>query len=309
VRDLNILFIPTLVAGVIWVITLALALSQKDTAVALFHGGLGAIAFALSALSPPIGMFASLILIVALLTSYRIVREYTRGVVFRLGKLRGVLEPGLAVLMPFGIDQLRIVDIRTFTIDVPKQEVITRDNVPAVVDAVVYFHIFDPSLAVTQVADYVKSTSLLGQTTLRSILGKHELDELLSKREELNEVLREILDVATDAWGVTVTMVEVKTVELPDDMKRAMARQAEAERDRRAKVIAAEGELQASQKLAEAAGVMASQPISIQLRYLQTLSEIAMDTHSTIVFPMPLEFLPLPKGLMGNQGLKEKPDS
>ncbi|HHT85134.1 MAG: slipin family protein [Bacillota bacterium] len=308
-RYLRILFIPTLVAGLIWVITLALALSRKDTAVALFHGGLGAIAFTLSALSPPIGVFALLILIVALLTSYRIVREYTRGVAFRLGKLRGVLEPGLVALMPFGIDQLRIVDIRTFTIDVPKQEVITRDNVPVVVDAVVYFHIFDPALAVTQVADYVKSTSLLGQTTLRSILGKHELDELLSKREELNEVLREILDAATDAWGVKVTMVEVKAVELPDDMKRAMARQAEAERDRRAKVIAAEGELQASQKLAEAAGVMAAQPISVQLRYLQTLSEIAMDTHSTIVFPMPLEFLPLLKGLMGNQELKEKPDS
>lgn len=300
------LYTPGVVAGIIWTVTMALALSKKDKPVAAVHGGFGVIAFALYTLSPLIGMFVSALLIAALLTSYRIVREYTRGVYFRFGKLRGVLDPGLVVIMPFGIDQVRIVDIRTFTIDVPKQEVITKDNVPVVVDAVVYFHIFDPAQAVTQVADYVKSTSLLGQTTLRSILGKHELDDLLSKREELNEVLREILDIATDPWGVKVTMVEVKAVELPDDMKRAMARQAEAERDRRAKIIAAEGELQASEKLAEAAHVMATQPISVQLRYLQTLTEIAMDTHSTIVFPMPLDLLPLANALKANQGVQRE---
>ena len=295
-------YVPTVIAGVIWIVTLALAISQKDTPIALIHGSLGVLTFVISAVSAPVGMIASLILIVVLASSFRIVREYTRGVYFRLGKLRGVLDPGLVVLMPFGIDQVRIVDIRTFTIDVPKQEVITKDNVPVIVDAVVYFHIFDPVLAVTKVADHVKSTSLLGQTTLRSILGKHELDDLLSKREELNETLREILDVATDPWGVKVTMVEVKAVELPDDMKRAMARQAEAERERRAKIIAAEGELQASQKLAEAAEVMASQPISVQLRYLQTLSEIAMDMNSTIVFPMPLDLMPISNALKPNGG-------
>ncbi len=293
--------IPTLIAGVVWVITLVLAISRKDTPVALVHGGLGAVVFALSAVFPVVGMFGSLILIVILLTSYRIVREYARGVAFRLGRIRSLLEPGLTVIMPFGIDQIRIVDIRTFTIDVPKQEVITKDNVPVIVDAVVYFNVFDPILAVTKVADYVESTSLLGQTTLRSILGQHELDDLLSKRDELNQVLREILDLATDPWGIKVTMVEVKSIELPDAMKRAMARQAEAERERRAKIIASEGELQASQKLAEAAGVMSTQPISVQLRFLQTLSEIATEQNSTIVFPIPIELLPMLDGRMNNK--------
>ncbi|HHY11253.1 MAG TPA: slipin family protein [Firmicutes bacterium] len=293
--------IPILIAGVVWVITLALAVSRKDTPVALVHGGFGVVVFVLSAFLPVVGMFGSLILIVILLTSYRIVREYARGVAFRLGRIRSLLEPGLTVIMPFGIDQIRIVDIRTFTIDVPKQEVITKDNVPVIVDAVVYFNVFDPILAVTKVADYVESTSLLGQTTLRSILGQHELDDLLSKRDELNQVLREILDLATDPWGIKVTMVEVKSIELPDAMKRAMARQAEAERERRAKIIASEGELQASQKLAEAAGVMSTQPISVQLRFLQTLSEIATEQNSTIVFPIPIELLPMLDGRMNNK--------
>ena len=213
-----------------------------------------------------------------------------------------MLDPGLVVLMPFGIDQVRIVDIRTFTIDVPKQEVITKDNVPVIVDAVVYFHIFDPVLAVTKVADHVKSTSLLGQTTLRSILGKHELDDLLSKREELNETLREILDVATDPWGVKVTMVEVKAVELPDDMKRAMARQAEAERERRAKIIAAEGELRLHRNLQKLRKLWPPSLSRFELRYLQTLSEIAMDMNSTIVFPMPLDLMPISNALKPNGG-------
>lgn len=283
--------VPTLIAGVVWVITLALAISRKDNPVALFHGGLGAFVFVLAALFPVVGLFGSLFLLIIMLTSYRIVREYARGVAFRLGRIRSLLEPGVTVIMPFGIDQVRIVDVRTFTIDVPKQEVITKDNIPVVVDAVVYFNVFDPVLAVTKVANYVESTSLLGQTTLRSILGQHELDELLSKRAELNQVLRELLDDATDPWGIKVTMVEVKSIELPDAMKRAMARQAEAERERRAKIIASEGELQASQKLAEAAQVMAYQPISVQLRFLQTLSEIAAEQNSTIVFPIPIELL------------------
>jgi regulator of protease activity HflC (stomatin/prohibitin superfamily) len=181
--------------------------------------------------------------------------------------------------------------MRTFTIDVPKQEVITRDNVPVLVDAVVYFNVFDPVLAVNKVADYTKSTSLLAQTILRSVLGQHELDEMLSKRSELGQILRVLLDEATDPWGVKVTAVEIKAVELAETMKRAMARQAEAERERRAKIIAADGELQSSEKLAQAATVMAASPSSLQLRYLQTLTEIAVEKNSTIIFPLPMEIL------------------
>ncbi|HOV66395.1 MAG TPA: SPFH domain-containing protein [Bacillota bacterium] len=264
---------------------------------------MGALTFLVSIWFPTIGSVCSLILIVIMLTSYRVIREYTRGVAFRLGKLKGVLEAGITVIAPFGIDQIKIVDIRTFTIDVPKQEVITKDNVPVVVDAVVYFNVFDSILAVTQVADYVKTTSLLGQTTLRSILGQHELDELLSKRSELNEILRRLLDEATDPWGIRISMVEMKSIELPDSMKRAMARQAEAERDRRAQVIAAEGELQASEKLAEAARIMAQAPVSVQLRFLHTLSEIASEQNSTIVFP-----IPLPMDIIGMVGGLTKKD-
>ena len=194
-------------------------------------------------------------------------------------------------MLPFGLDVLRKVDMRTFTIDVSKQEVITRDNVPVVVDAVVYFNVYDPTMAVNKVADYTKSTSLLAQTILRSVLGQHELDEMLAKRAELGQILKQLLDEATDSWGIKVTAVEIKTVELAETMKRAMAKQAEAERERRAKVIAAEGELQASEKLAQAAQIMAQAPTSIQLRYLQTLSEIAVEKNSTIVFPLPLEML------------------
>ncbi|MBP8620235.1 MAG: slipin family protein [Firmicutes bacterium] len=286
-----------------WIATISLAVKRKDSFVALIHGAMGALTFLVSIWFPTIGSVCSLILIVIMLTSYRVIREYTRGVAFRLGKLKGVLEAGITVIAPFGIDQIKIVDIRTFTIDVPKQEVITKDNVPVVVDAVVYFNVFDSILAVTQVADYVKTTSLLGQTTLRSILGQHELDELLSKRSELNEILRRLLDEATDPWGIRISMVEMKSIELPDSMKRAMARQAEAERDRRAQVIAAEGELQASEKLAEAARIMAQAPVSVQLRFLHTLSEIASEQNSTIVFP-----IPLPMDIIGMVGGLTKKD-
>ncbi|QSZ28054.1 slipin family protein [Aceticella autotrophica] len=219
----------------------------------------------------------------------KIITEYQRGVLFRFGKLSGLLGSGFNVIFPFGIDKVIKVDLRTFTIDVAKQEVITRDNVPVNVDAVVYFNVFDPILAITKVADYTHSTTLLGQTILRSILGQHELDDMLSKRAEMNEKLRELLDEATDPWGIKVTMVEIKSVELPETMKRAMAKQAEAERERRAKVISADGEFQASQKLMEAAAVISKEPAALQLRYLQTLPEIAAEKNSTILFPFPIE--------------------
>ena len=183
------------------------------------------------------------------------------------------------------------IDLRTFTIDVSKQEVITKDNIPVLVDAVVYFNVFDPVLSVVKVANYTQSTTLLGQTILRSILGQHDLDEILSKRAELNELLRVQLDEATDPWGIKVTAVEIKSIEIPDSMKRAMAKQAEAERERRAKVISAEGEFQASERLAEAAGVLATQPSALQLRYMQTLTEIAVEKNSTIIFPLPVDLL------------------
>jgi regulator of protease activity HflC (stomatin/prohibitin superfamily) len=221
----------------------------------------------------------------------RIITEYERGVLYRLGRVRAILQPGLNLVFPLGIDRVRKVDLRTFTIDVPKQEVITKDNVPVLVDAVVYFNVFDPSLAVNKVADYVKSTSLLGQTILRSILGQHDLDEMLGKRAELGQILQRLLDEATDPWGIKVTAVEIKAVELAESMKRAMARQAEAERERRAKVIAAEGELQASEKLTQAAAVIGTQSAALQLRYLQTLGEISIEKNSTILFPIPMEML------------------
>jgi regulator of protease activity HflC (stomatin/prohibitin superfamily) len=220
-----------------------------------------------------------------------IITEYQRGVLFRLGRLMGIVEPGFNIIFPFGIDRVVKIDLRTFTIDVAKQEVITKDNVPVLVDAVVYFNVFDPVLAVTKVANYTQSTTLLGQTILRSVLGQHELDEILSKRAELNEILRKLLDEATDPWGIKITTVEIKSIELPDTMKRAMAKQAEAERERRAKIIAADGEYQAAQKLLDAASVISKDPAALQLRYLQTLSEIAVEKNSTILFPLPIELL------------------
>ena len=237
------------------------------------------------------GYLLLLVPVILLPPMVRIVNEYERGVLFRLGRLQLVMTPGLNLVFPLGIDSVRKVDLRTITIDVPRQEVITKDNVPVMVDAVVYFNVSDPILAVTKVVDYFNSTSLMGQTILRSVLGEHELDEMLSKRTELNSILRSLLDVATDPWGIKVTSVEVKAVEMAETMKRAMARQAEAERERRAKIIAAEGELQASEKLSQAAGVIGRESGALQLRYLQTLTEIAVEKNSTIIFPLPMEIL------------------
>lgn len=227
----------------------------------------------------------------------RILREYERGVVFRLGRLIGAKGPGLFILIP-AIDRMVRVDLRTVTMDVPPQDVITRDNVTIKVNAVVYFRVVNPMRAVIEVEDYLLATSQLAQTTLRSVVGQAELDVVLSERENLNTRLQEILDAQTDAWGIKVINVEIKGVDLPSEMQRAMARQAEAERERRAKIIAAEGELQASQKLSEAAKVLAENPTSLQLRYLQTMIEMTSQNTSTIIpFPIDLmrSFLPSEK--------------
>jgi regulator of protease activity HflC (stomatin/prohibitin superfamily) len=232
------------------------------------------------------------IVIIILSAAIKILREYERGVIFRLGRLAGVKGPGLILLIPF-IDKMVKVSLRTVVLDVPPQDVITKDNVSVKVNAVVYFRVMDPAKAVVEVENYLMATSQIAQTTLRSVLGEVELDELLSHREKLNRNLQKIIDEQTDPWGVKVSAVEVKHVDLPQEMQRAMARQAEAERERRAKIIAAEGELQASEKLAKAAQVLATNPITIQLRYLQTLTEISAENASTIVFPVPIEFLKL----------------
>jgi regulator of protease activity HflC (stomatin/prohibitin superfamily) len=236
--------------------------------------------------------FAVLVLvIVALLSSaIRIVREYERGVVFRLGRLIGAKGPGLFFLIPI-VDRMVKVDLRTVTLDVPSQEIITRDNVPSRVNAVVYFRIMNPENAIVQVENYLAATSLIAQTTLRSILGMSELDELLAEREKINTKLQKVIDEQTDPWGIKVTTVEVKDVELPENMKRAMARQAEAERERRAKVIAALGEAQAAEKLAEAAEIIGKHPAAIQLRFLQTVTEAASEKASTFVIPVPIDIL------------------
>jgi len=233
----------------------------------------------------------AIILVVALLAaSLRILREYDRGVVFQLGRFWSVKGPGLIFLIPV-VQQMVRVDLRTVVFDVPPQDVITRDNVSVKVNAVVYFRVVDPEKAIIQVVDFLGATSQLAQTTLRAVLGKHELDALLAEREKLNLDIQKVLDAQTDAWGIKVSNVEIKHVDLNDSMVRAIARQAEAERERRAKVIHAEGELQASEKLLQAAQVMARQPEAMQLRYLQTLSNIAGDKASTIVFPVPMDLI------------------
>jgi regulator of protease activity HflC (stomatin/prohibitin superfamily) len=221
----------------------------------------------------------------------RIVQEYERGVIFRLGRLVGARGPGLFFILPF-VERMVKVDLRIVTMDVPRQDVITRDNVTVKVDAVVYFRVINPDDAVNKVMDYIRATSLVAQTTLRSVLGQSDMDELLSKRDELNQKLQQIIDEATEPWGVKVTIVEVRDVSLPADMISAMSRQAQAERERRAKVIHAEGEFQAAARLAEAGEVMAAQPTTLQLRYLQTLTEIA-GGNSTIVFPIPIDLINL----------------
>jgi regulator of protease activity HflC (stomatin/prohibitin superfamily) len=234
----------------------------------------------------------SALLLIAILSGVRILQEYQRGVVFRLGNcLEQVRGPGLTLIIPFGIDRMTKVTLRIVTYDVPVQDVITRDNVSVKVNAVVYFQVVDARRAILEVEDYLFATSQLAQTTLRSVCGQQELDALLTEREKLNATIQEILDRHTDPWGVKVTLVEVKQIDLPQEMQRAMAKQAEAERERRAKVIHAQGEFQAAEKLVQAATLMEPHPITVQLRYLQTLTEIASEQNSTTVFPLPIEWM------------------
>jgi regulator of protease activity HflC (stomatin/prohibitin superfamily) len=235
-------------------------------------------------------LFLIVVLFFILTSAVKILMEYERGVIFRLGRYSRTGGPGLTLIIPF-IEQLRRVDLRLVTMDVPPQDVITRDNVSVKVNAVVYFRVLKPEDAVINVEDYLYASSQLSQTTLRSVLGQAELDELLSARDKINEELQTILDRRTDPWGIKVTNVEVKHVDLPQEMQRAMARQAEAERERRAKVINAEGEFQAATRLAEAAAIIAVHPQALQLRFLQTLSEVATENNSTILFPLPIDLL------------------
>lgn len=238
------------------------------------------------------GITIAFLVVVLLASSLRILREYERGVVFQLGRFWKVKGPGLVVIIP-GIQQMVRVDLRTMVFDVPSQDVISRDNVSVKVNAVVYFRVIDPAKSILQVEDFMNATSQLAQTTLRAVLGKHELDEMLAERERLNQDIQQLLDTQTDAWGIKVSNVEIKHVDIDESMVRAIAKQAEAERERRAKVIHAEGELQASEKLLAAAEILAVKPQAMQLRYLQTLSNIAGDRSNTIVFPMPVELMNL----------------
>ena len=242
------------------------------------------------------------LLVLVLPAMVRILREYERGVVFRLGKLIGAKGPGLVILIPF-VDRMVKVDLRVVTADVPKQEMMTRDNVPVTVDAVVYFRVMDPVAATVKIENYLKASSLIAQTTLRSVIGQAELDDLLSQREKINQQLQEIIDRQTDAWGVKVTAVEVKDVVLPDTMKRAMAGQAEAERERRARIINAEAEFQAAEKLVQAATMISAQPIALQLRFLQTMKEISGANNTTTFLPLPMElFTPFMKRVADDAG-------
>jgi len=237
----------------------------------------------------PIPLIVIVVLVVMFLVSaIKILNEYERAVLFRLGRIRNIKGPGLIIIIP-GIDKIVRIDMRTITMDVPPQDVITKDNVSIKVNAVVYFRVLNANAAVVNVENYLFATSQLAQTTLRSVCGQVELDELLSEREKINLHLQEILDRSTDPWGIKVSLVEVKHIDLPEEMKRAMAKQAEAERERRAKVINAEGEFQAAQKLIDAAALMETQPMSLQLRYLQTLNQIASENNSTTVFPIPID--------------------
>jgi regulator of protease activity HflC (stomatin/prohibitin superfamily) len=232
----------------------------------------------------------AIVVIILLSAAIRVVQEYERGAVFRLGRFVGLRGPGLVFLIPF-IERMMRVDLRVITMDVPAQECITRDNVTVKVDAVIYFRVVDASDAVLKVLDYIKATSLLATTTLRNVVGQSEMDELLAQRDKLNDKIQVVVDEGTNPWGIKVSMVEVKDVEMPDTMKRAMAAQAEAERERRAKVVHAEGEYQAAEKLAEAAKIISTHPIALQLRYLQTLAGIATERTNTILFPLPLDMV------------------
>ncbi|MGD0621733.1 MAG: slipin family protein [Thermacetogeniaceae bacterium] len=230
------------------------------------------------------------IILILLAAAIRIVQEYERGVVFRLGRCVGARGPGLIILIP-GIERMQKIDLRVITMDIPTQEIITKDNVTVKVNAVVYFRVVNPVDAVIRVLDHIRATSQLSQTTLRSVLGQFELDELIARRDDINHRLQQIIDEGTEPWGIKVSLVEMKDAEMPPAMQRSMAAQAEAERERRAKLIHAQGEFQASAKLAEAAQIISSQPGTMQLRYLQTLTEIASDQSSTIVFPLPLDLI------------------
>jgi regulator of protease activity HflC (stomatin/prohibitin superfamily) len=251
----------------------------------------------LGLLSLPI-LVLLLFLIVILSSAVKIVQEYERGVIFRLGRLVGAKGPGLFLIIPI-VDRMVKVDLRVITMDVPSQEAITRDNVTVKVNAVVFFRVINPSDAIVQVEDFRRATWNIAQTTLRNVLGQSDLDDLLSARETINHRLQQIIDESTEPWGVKVSIVEVKDVELPQTMQRAMAKQAEAEREKRAKIVHAEGEYDAATKLAEAADLMTQHPVSVQLRYLQTLTEISVEKNSTIIFPVPVDMI---KGLLGNMG-------
>lgn len=241
-------------------------------------------------MNPGVILIAAIVLTgVAALTGLRVLYEYERGVIFRLGKLTRAKGPGLVVLIPFGIDRLRKMDLRIVALDIAPQDTITKDNVSVRVNAVVYFRVSDPTRAVIEIEDYYFATSQLAQTTLRSVIGQSELDELLAERERINEVVRAIIDEGTDRWGIEVTGVEIKDIDLPQEMKRAMAKQAEAERERRAKVINAEGEYQASAKLVAAAEIIEPFPVAMQLRFLQTVTEVAVENNSTTLFPIPID--------------------
>lgn len=237
-------------------------------------------------------VFVVLIILMILSSAIKIVKEFERGVILRLGRLKGAKGPGIFFIIPV-IDRMYKIDLRTRVLDVPVQEVMTRDNVPVRVNAVVYLRVMDASKSIVQVQNFINATSQNSQTTLRSVIGQASLDELLSERDKLNRALQKIIDEATDPWGVKVSAVEIKDVELPSTMKRAMAAQAEAERDRRAKIINAQGELQAAEKLTEAAKLMATEPMTIQLRMLQTISEVSTENATTVILPFPIEFLKL----------------
>lgn len=241
-------------------------------------------------LMSPVLIIVIFIFLIILSNAIKIVKEYERGVIFRLGRLQGAKGPGIFVIIPI-VDQMFRVDLRTAVLDVPVQEVITKDNVPARVNAVVYFRVIDPEKSIVQVQNFYAATQQISQTTLRSVIGQAHLDQLLAEREHLNARLQEIIDEATDPWGIKVSTVEIKDVEIPKTMQRAMAAQAEAERDRRAKIINAEGEFQAAQKLAEAAKVMAAEPMTMQLRLLRTISEVSAENTSTVILPVPIEIL------------------
>ena len=238
----------------------------------------------------PYAGLALLVIVMLLASAIRVLREYERGVVFRLGRLIGSKGPGLIILIPL-IDRMVKVSLRTIAMDIPSQDVITKDNVSVKVNAVLYFRVMDPSKAITEVEDYLYATSQLAQTTLRSVMGGAELDEMLAEREKINSSLQEIIDNHSEPWGIKVSLVEIKHVDLPKEMQRAIAKQAEAERDRRAKIIHAEGEFQASKKLRDAAEVISAFPEALQLRFLQTLTEVAAENNSTIIFPIPIDFI------------------